>query len=268
MTSRESGKRERQIERASRRGDDVRAPELPEGLDLRDLPRGVRAELRGIPKDLADRVGERILAAGLLIDEDPETALAHVLVARRLAARLSIVREAVAETAYAAGDWSTALSEYRTLRRMRGGLEYLPVIADCERAVGRPREALALLDDPEAARLDADAAIELRIVAAGARQDLGQPAEAERVLRRTIGDQALDGRASSGTRARLRYAYAMFLQARGDQLADQWFAAAATVDRDGVTDARARLEGAEVIAFDDSPDEPTDSLEAEGAPDA
>lgn len=232
-------------ERAPRLGDDAHNdPPLPEGIEDAQLPRGVRAELRSVPKDLADRIGARIIAAGLLIDEDPQQALAHVLVARRLAARLSIVREAVAETAYAAGEWATALSEYRTLRRMRGGAEYLPVIADCERALGRPRDALQIMQDPEVGRLDPDAQIELRIVEAGARSDMGQQAEAERVLRQTISHRALENSASDLARARVRYAYADLLAQRGDAAASAWFEKAAQLDVDAETDAAERAQGA------------------------
>ena len=92
------------------------------------------------------------MLAGQLIDEEPELAYAHAEAARRRAARLPIVREAAAETAYAAGRYDVALSEFRALRRMTGTDDYLPVMADCERALGRPQNALKLAK--EAARLD------------------------------------------------------------------------------------------------------------------
>ena len=53
-----------------------------------------------------------LVVAGRLIDE-PDLAYAHAEAARRRAARLPIVREAAAETAYAAGRFDVALSEYR-----------------------------------------------------------------------------------------------------------------------------------------------------------
>ena len=74
----------------------------------------------------------------------PSSAYAHAEAARRRAARLPIVREAAAETAYAAGHYDVALSEFRALRRMTGSHDYLPVMADCERALGRPHNALKL----------------------------------------------------------------------------------------------------------------------------
>src|SRR5215212_4003453 len=96
-------------------------PPVPEGLDLRALHRTVRAELRGLPKELAEIVAAHLVAAGQLIDEDPELAYAHAEAARRRAARLPIVREAAAETAYAAGHYDAALRLRSSWPRRRGG---------------------------------------------------------------------------------------------------------------------------------------------------
>ena len=121
-------------------------------MDTRTLHRAVRAELRGLPKDLAEIVAGHLVMAGQLIDRTRSSAYAHAEAARRRAARLPIVREAAAETAYAAGHYDVALSEFRALRRMTGTPDYLPVMADCERALGRPHNALKLAK--EAARPD------------------------------------------------------------------------------------------------------------------
>ncbi|OYO22113.1 hypothetical protein CGZ93_09440 [Enemella dayhoffiae] len=243
--------------RPTRSGQGGPDPQLPEDLDLRQLPRGVKAELKGLPLDLADKVGPRLLAAGLLVDLEPELAYAHAKVARRLASRLPVVRAAVAETAYAAADFAAALSEYRALRRMSGGDEYLPVMADCERALGRPDEALKLARQAERLDLDPATRIEMRIVEAGARADQGQHAEARRLLESEI--QGSRGRRVPATSAaRLRYAYAEQLLEAGDRDgAHTWFGAAAKLDSAGETDADervAQLEGL-VIDFDETEDD-------------
>ena len=126
-----NGRRLRPVSRAGRTSLDCRPRWTP-----RKLHRAVRAELRGLPKDLADVVAGHLVLAGELIDTDPELAYGHAEAARRRAARLPIVREATAETAYAAGHFDVALSEFRALRRMTGVADYLPVMADCERALG------------------------------------------------------------------------------------------------------------------------------------
>ncbi|WP_432557345.1 hypothetical protein [Granulicoccus sp. GXG6511] len=240
-------------------------PPLPEDLelDLRELPRGMKAELRSLPPEIADKVAMRLMAAGKLLEVDATAAYEQVKVARRIAARLPIVRAATAETAYAAGDYHAALTDYRALRRMSGGDEYLPVMADCERALGRPEEALRLAREAADARLDAASAVEMVMVEAGARADLGQQAEALRLLERAI-RLTQQQRLNDTSKARLRYAYADLLvaQGRGDQ-AREWFVAAAQLDRDGVTGAEERvaeLDGV-MIDFDDSDDEDWDDLE-------
>jgi len=112
--------------------------------------------------------------AGRLLDEEPELAFQHALAASRRGGRLAAVREAVGLTAYAAGHFGEALREFRTYRRISGSNMHLPVMADCERGLGRPDRALDMARSEEAKDLDAPGKVELAIVAAGARTDLGQ----------------------------------------------------------------------------------------------
>ena len=252
------GRRDDRVREAPRPGLAPKAnePETPKGLDLRQLPRGVRAELRGLTAELAEIVGAHLLMAGRLIDTDPELAYAHAEAARRRAARLPITREAAAETAYAAGDFATALTEFRALRRMSGGNEYLPAMADCERALGRYQAALKLVREGLAAEPDAAQQIELRLVEAGVRTDTGQAAEALRLLRNEI--EVIGARGTKVARARLRYAYADLLERMGDdEQAERWFDAVVRLDVDGSTDAVDRVAAIRgiVIDFDESEDE-------------
>jgi tetratricopeptide (TPR) repeat protein len=224
-------------------------------------------------------VAGHLVAAGNLIDTDPELAYAHAEAARRRAARLPVVREAAAETAYAAGEWAAALSEFRALRRMTGSSDYLPVMADCERALGRPQNALTLAR--ESAGLDLEPALrtEMTIVAAGARADLGQQAEAVRMLREAVsgpppkrtGPALTRGAAAQAVElehqasARLRYAYAdALLETGSTEEARRMFAEAAKRDPEQLTDALQRLEELDGLTLDvgdlDEPedDEPDD----------
>ena len=184
---------------------------------------------------------------GQLVDDDPDLAYAHAEAARRRAARLPIVREAAAETAYAAGRYDVALSEFRALRRMTGSPDYLPVMADCERALGRPHNALKLAREADRSGLDPALRIEMIIVEAGARRDLGQDHEARRILERAVAAV----RAASAPPlavARLRYAYAdALLQAGKDSEARDWFTAAAKLDHDQETDAQERVDALDGI---------------------
>jgi tetratricopeptide (TPR) repeat protein len=225
----------------------------------------VRAELRGLPKELEEIVAAHLVAAGSLIDEDPELAHRHAEAARRRAARLPIVREAAAETAYAAGLYDVALSEFRALRRMTGVSDYLPVMADCERALGRPQNALKLARESASVDLEPALRTEMTIVAAGARSDLGQHAEALRMLQQAVsgppptrsGPPPTRGAAAEAkeeerqAQARLRYAYADALLVDGSaEEARRWFSAAAALDPDQRTDASQRLDELDGLRID------------------
>ena len=218
-----------------------------------ELPFGVRAELKGLPKDLANIVGAHIWAAGQLIDVDPELAFRHAEAARRRAGRLPVVREAAAETAYAAGEYGIALREFRAIRRMSGGDSLLPVIADCERALGRHRDALAVLAELDAATRDVDLRIECLLVEAGIRADLGQRAEALRLLKAAISRRI----GSPGSQARLRYAYAELLETAGDEAgAREWFTSAAALDSHADLDTADRIAAIDGVVLPDfTPDD-------------
>ncbi|WP_306232368.1 hypothetical protein [Agrococcus beijingensis] len=161
--------------------------------------------------------------AGRLIDEDPELAHQHALAAARRAGRIGVVRETLAITAYQLGDFSLALRELRTYRRITGRDDQLPLMADCERGLGRPEKALELARSVDASTLDTEVRVELAIVKSGARLDLGQPDAALEELRipELRKDKAFD------------YSPALFASFAGvleelgrDEEAAEWFALA------------------------------------------
>jgi tetratricopeptide (TPR) repeat protein len=214
-------------------------PEPPPDVDPGMLAQEVRAELRSLSKANAERVARHLVAAGRLVDEDPEAALEHARAARATAGRIGVVREAVGVAAYHAGEWAEALAEFRAARRLTGDPAYLPVIADCERALGRPERALDVARSAEVARLPDEQRVEMRIVEAGARRDMG---ELDAALL-TLEAAGLDRSRVEPWSPRLWYAYADTLLAAGrtDEAYD-WFAATVTIDEDGLTDASDRLE--------------------------
>jgi tetratricopeptide (TPR) repeat protein len=201
--------------------------------------------------------------AGRLVDEDPDLAYRHAKAARRLASRIGLVREAAGLAAYHAGEWADALAELRAARRL-GGEEgdFLAIMADAERGLGRPERALDLARSPEAAKLDQEERIELRIVESGARRDLGQFDAG--VLALQIPE--LKDRRLRPWSARLFYAYAdALVEAGRDDDARDWFARAAAADRDdetGAAERYAELEGLEII--DTIDDEDPDAAFSEG----
>ena len=221
---------------------------LPDDVDARELDAEARRELRSLTKETAELVAQHLVMTGRLLDDDPQQALAHARAARALAGRVGVVREGAGLAAYAAGEWSEALSELRAARRITGSPEHLAVFADCERGLGRPERALAYGDDPQVAQLTQDQRVELVIVLAGARRDLGQPDAAVVALQ----DPARRTTERRPWAARLWYAYADALLAAGREgQAREWFGKAAAVDVDGETDAGDRLLALEGVVLDD-----------------
>jgi tetratricopeptide (TPR) repeat protein len=211
-----------------------------------DLDRVTLNSLRTLPDGLAEIVARHLAAAAQVIGDDPQAALAHAQAAARRAGRVAVVREAAGVAAYAAGEFGSALTELKAAARISGSSEYLPMIADCERGLGRPERALALAASPEAGTLDRDGKVEMLIVASGARRDLGQPDAA--VL--TLQVPALRSRTGEQWLARLRYAYADALAEVGRAAeAREWFVRAAEADPDGLTDAAERLDELDGITF-------------------
>ena len=214
-------------------------PPIPEEITGKELDRSVLDQLRGLPEKLAARVARHLAAAGLLIDTDPETAYQHTLAARARASRVGVVREACGEAAYAAGHFAEALSELRAAKRMSGTNAYLPMMADCERALGRPERALELAKSPAVAKLERDQQVEMTIVEAGARYDLG---EVDGALR-TLENAHVRSVARETWVVRLRYAYAdLLLKAGRREEAIEWFHRTVAVDGEQLTDAAERLE--------------------------
>ena len=197
--------------------------------------------------------------------DDPEQGYAYAQTAKRLAARVGVVREACGIAAYQTERWAEALSELRAARRMTGRDEYLPMMADCERALGRLDRALALVREASAANLDRATQIELRIVESGIRRDQGLPDAAVLALQVP---ELTRGRLRPWS-ARLFYAYADALLAAGraDEARDA-FARAAEADTEDETDAADRLDDLDGIEFDDLEDDDLedDDLEDEVLP--
>ncbi len=237
----------RREERAVDHAPRIREPHVPDEITVADLDPAVQNELRTLPEGLAEIVGRHLAAAdAALVDEDVALAREHIAAARRRAGRVAVVREAAGVVAYLAGDYAEAIAELRAVRRMSGSAEYVPMMADCERGLGRPRRALELLKEVDLRTVDDATRVEVALVAAGARADLGQ-VDAALIL---LQSPDLSRLPAGGPRARLEYARAELLaQAGRDDESVAWLLRAAESDIDGVTDAAERVEELTGLSF-------------------
>ena len=211
-------------------------PDIPEDVTGEELDKSVRAELLSLSAENARVVARHMVCVNLYMDVDPELAHKHAVAAAHHAGRLAVVRETAGYAAYRAGHYEIALKELRAANRISGDVSMWPVMADCERGLGNPLKALSLAGSPEVKQLDKAEEIEMRIVASGARRDLGEVDAAVVTL------QCKELKNESDEWAvRLRYAYADALEAAGRLAeASEWFSKCAAIDHEESTDAQER----------------------------
>jgi hypothetical protein len=213
----------------------------------------VREELGGLSFDRASTVGRYLVAAELA--GDAEQAYRYAQAAKQMAARVGVVREVSGIMAYKSGRWAEALTELQAGRRMTGRNDYLPLMADSERGLGRLDRALDLVHAAEAKRLPRAAQIELRIVESGIRRDQGLTDAAVLALQVP---ELTDGKQRPWS-ARLFYAYGEALLAVGRTVAArEAFSRAVVADEDEQTDALARLDELDGISIHDLEDDGED----------
>ena len=211
-------------------------PDIPEEITGEELEKSVRAELLSLSAENAKVVARHMACVNLYMDSDPQLAHKHATAAAYHAGRLAVVRETAGYAAYRAGHFEIALKELRAANRISGDVSMWPVMADCERGLGNPLKALKMAGSDEVRRLGKSEEIEMRIVAAGARRDLGE-LEAAVV---TLQCKELSNDKEEWA-VRLRYAYADALSAAGrKEEAREWFGKCAAVDVDEMTDAAER----------------------------
>ena len=148
-----------------------RSPLIPDEITEKDVEIGVRAQLKTLTPENAEKVARHLAMVSLLIDQDPELAHEHALAAADRAGRIAMVRETVGCTAYAIGDFALALRELLTHRRISGSNEQIALIVDSERGLGRPDRALEVGRSVDRATLSPQARVNLAIAMSGARLD-------------------------------------------------------------------------------------------------
>lgn len=149
------------------------APDIDEDVTGREVDKPTRRQLEALEPRNAERVAQHLVMAARYLEVDPEFALEHANAAVRKAGRIAVVREATGVAAYAAEDYALALKELRTHRRISGSEEHLPLIVDCQRALGKAEKALEEAQSSAVEKLDAAGKVELAIVVSGIHSDAG-----------------------------------------------------------------------------------------------
>lgn len=150
------------------------------------VPADVRAELKHVARrGRADEAAELVEAVVDAYErEDFAEALGPGLKAKEIAPRSATVRELLGLVHYRLGRWKEAQRELAAYRRLSGRHDEDHVLADCERALGRPQRALEILDGMKSSEVGEEVLVEGLVVAAGALEDLGRHSEAVELLMR------------------------------------------------------------------------------------
>lgn len=149
------------------------APEVDGDVTGEELDRKTQHQIRSLESVNAEAVSKHLVMVGRYLYDDPSFALEHARYAVSRAGRVAAVREAAAVAAYENEEFHEALKEFRTYRRITGDDVHLPLMVDCERAMGKLDKALELATSEAAENLDTSAKVELAIVVAGIRRDQG-----------------------------------------------------------------------------------------------
>lgn len=158
-------------------------PALPKGLSWDMLSSWDKDALRSLSREHAENVGLHILAAYGLEGEDLRAAMEHARWAASNASRIDIARECLALIAYRSQDYKLALKEFLTVRRLNGESDWVPLIADCYRGLGRPEKAIEIIKK-ESLKASPETKLEMMMVMAGAFADLKNTERALRIIRK------------------------------------------------------------------------------------
>jgi tetratricopeptide (TPR) repeat protein len=154
---------------------------------VRALPRDVVNELNRVARSgKGPQAAARLERSVQLLERgDARGAVAEAEKAKAFAPRSTTVREVLGMALYRQQRWREALSELQAYRRLSGRADQNHLIADAERALGRPERAVPLAEEALAGRgVPIDAKAEAVIVAASALADMGRFDQALGLLRR------------------------------------------------------------------------------------
>ncbi|MHB1987038.1 MAG: tetratricopeptide repeat protein [Acidimicrobiales bacterium] len=143
-----------------------------------ELPRAVVEELRSAA-ETDGRAGvsleRRLVNAAQAYERDRyKEALSAVKPVVDAAPRSAAARELYGLILYRLGRWRHAARELRYVHEMTGSFDQHPVIADCERAMGRLDRVNELWDELRTEGVDKQVLVEGRLVLAGALADAGE----------------------------------------------------------------------------------------------
>ncbi|MDR1634673.1 MAG: hypothetical protein LBS27_07110 [Bifidobacteriaceae bacterium] len=159
-------------------------PTIPDHITSAALPPWIKAQLTGLGEQNGELVGRHLAMVLEYLEEVPELAYRHARAAADRAGRMAVAREYAGLTSYYTQRYGEAVRELRTYQRLSGEKHHSAILADALRGIGKTADAVEVAASTPRAALDPDEAVELAIVGAGARADMGEFGAARAALDR------------------------------------------------------------------------------------
>lgn len=162
-----------------------------------DLPKEIIDEIRqvAVGTKAEEAISFLSRASVLLARSDYGAAMKEAEKAKVLAPRSGAVREVLGLAYYGRAMYKEALSDLQTYRRISGRVDQNHVMADCQRALGKPEAAVPLIEEEMRGRgVPNEAKAEAAVVGASALADMGRYEQALAVLRRFAAKKTEVGR--------------------------------------------------------------------------
>ena len=153
----------------------------PKTATTPNLPRDISEEVSRVtrPTETRDALSRLARAIDLLERGDAGAAVTEAQKAKKLSPRSTSIREVLGLSLYGQGRWQEAMTELKAYRRMTERADQNHIMADCLRGLGRPADAIPLIEEELRAKgVPNEAKAEAVIVAASALADQKRYAEA------------------------------------------------------------------------------------------
>ncbi|MEO8475525.1 MAG: tetratricopeptide repeat protein [Actinomycetota bacterium] len=153
----------------------------PKAAGSLNLPREITEEVQRVtrPTEIRDALSRIARAIDLLERDDAGAAVTEALKAKKLSPRSASIREVLGLALYGQERWQEALTELKAYRRMTERADQNHIMADCLRGLGRPADAIPLIEEELRTKgVPNEAKAEAVIVAGSALADQKRFAEA------------------------------------------------------------------------------------------
>jgi len=162
-------------------------PEIPEDLTINLLPSDIFVKIpTTLSNEMRTKLGLHIVATQFFLDQNPKLAFEHAKFCLLLAPGFDVTQELLGLCAYRLGLYKLALREFIQTRKRNHSNEYIPMIIDSYRALGKDDKAWQLANQFLNVELDIETRVEFMIVYASLLADKGEYETALQLIKKEL----------------------------------------------------------------------------------